>query len=241
VFYSALPKTPDPVTFMRKSQTLLTLLLIASLSACSDQTAGPVEQPPADAAREAPGSSTLADAERNSQALHQLFEDYFESYLVLNPTFATFIGDNRFNDQYANDISPEWREAARELQRSALEQLQAIDASLLNEEDLLNFEIFKSRREMDLQDLAFADHLMPLNQFRGVHNSFVQLGSGSGLQPFQTVQDYDNFLSRIDGFTAWMQQAQDNMQEGIAEGLTAPSTSPSPTCRNHFPLKTGNA
>jgi uncharacterized protein (DUF885 family) len=207
---------------MRKSQTLLTLLLIASLSACSDQTAGPVEQPPADAAREAPGSSTLADAERNSQALHQLFEDYFESYLVLNPTFATFIGDNRFNDQYANDISPEWREAARELQRSALEQLQAIDASLLNEEDLLNFEIFKSRREMDLQDLAFADHLMPLNQFRGVHNSFVQLGSGSGLQPFQTVQDYDNFLSRIDGFTAWMQQAQDNMQEGIAEGLTVP-------------------
>jgi len=207
---------------MPASRALFTLLSTALLFACSEQSAEPPSSVPEQPGAQAESAAPAGDAGANSAALKQLFEDYFESYLVLNPTFATFIGDNRYNDQYANDIGPEWRVAAEQLQRNALDQLQSIDISLLDEDELLNYEIFKSRREMDLQDFAFADHLMPLNQFRGQHNAFVQLGSGSGLQPFQTVEDYDNFLSRIDGFVAWMQQAQVNMQEGIGAGLTVP-------------------
>jgi uncharacterized protein (DUF885 family) len=207
---------------MPASRALFTLLSTALLFACSEQSAEPAANVPEQPGAQAESAAPTGDAGVNSAALHQLFEDYFESYLVLNPTFATFIGDNRFNDQYANDIGPEWRAAAEQLQRNALDQLQSIDVSLLDEDELLNYEIFKSRREMDLQDFAFADHLMPLNQFRGQHNAFVQLGSGSGLQPFQTVEDYDNFLKRVDGFVAWMQQAQVNMQEGIGAGLTVP-------------------
>lgn len=223
MFTLSLLKTPHTVTFMSASRILLPLLLVSVLAACSEQSSekpGESVQAATPVATEATNAAN--DAESNSQALHQIFEDYFESYLVLNPTFATFIGDNRFNDQYVNDISPEWRAAAKELHQTALQRLDSIDPSLLDEEDQFNYRIFKSRREMDLQDFAFNDHLMPLNQFRGVHNSFAQLGSGSGLHPFKTVKDYDDFLSRMDGFVAWMQQAQVNMQEGMSAGLTVP-------------------
>ncbi|MDZ4729903.1 MAG: DUF885 domain-containing protein [Xanthomonadales bacterium] len=204
---------------------LALILLLSLISACSEQA--PDTAISAETTGESSGSidaeaATAQSTGQNVLALHQLFEEYFEGYLELNPTFATFIGDNRFNDQYANDIGPEWLAAAQELEQASLDRLMTIDATLLNEEDLLNYEIFKAEREMDLRNFDFADELMPLNQFRGVHNSFVQLGSGSGLQPFETVQDYDNFRGRVDGFVVWMQQAQTNMQQGIEVGLTVP-------------------
>jgi uncharacterized protein (DUF885 family) len=63
---------------------------------------------------------------------------------------------------------------------------------------------------------------MPLNQFYSTPNFFVQLGSGDGMQPFVTVQDYDNWLKRIDGLVAWTDQAIVNMREGIRQGYTLP-------------------
>jgi uncharacterized protein (DUF885 family) len=196
------------------------VLMVMALSSCSEQASDSTSSVAPAAENTQPANDTAV--EENALALNQLFEDYFEAYLVLNPTFATFIGDNRFNDQYANDISPEWLAAAEELELSALDKLQAIDTALLSDEDLLNYEIFKAEREIRLDDFAFDSHLMPLDQFRGEHNSFVQLGNGSGTQPFNTVEDYDNFLGRINGFELWMKQAQINMEEGTQAGLTVP-------------------
>jgi len=170
-------------------------------------------------------ASTEAAAEAGTATrdeLHRLFEEYFEARLVLNPLFATYIGDNRYNDRYVNNISPAWREAARTLEREALERVQAIDPGSLEGQDLLSYEIFKSDRQIALQDYDFPSHLMPINQFYSAPNSFVQLGSGTGVQPFETVEDYDNFLGRIDGFVTWTEQAEANMREGIAQGLTQP-------------------
>ena len=53
-------------------------------------------------------------------------------------------------------------------------------------------------------------------------NFFAQMGSGTNIQPFKTVQDYDNFLSRIDGFVVWMDQAITNMREGIGQKIVRP-------------------
>ncbi len=53
-------------------------------------------------------------------------------------------------------------------------------------------------------------------------NSFAQLGSGNGLQPFKTVKDYDDFLKRLDGFVEWTDQAIVNMREGASKGYTLP-------------------
>ena len=157
-----------------------------------------------------------------SADLHRLFEEYFEAWLVLNPTFATYIGDNRYNDRYVNNIGPAWREAARSLEQDSLDRVNAIDPATLQSQELLSYEIFKADREIALENFDFPSYLMPINQFYSAPNRFVQLGSGSGTQPFKTVEDYDNFLGRIDGFGSWMVQAEANMREGMNQDLTQP-------------------
>ena len=157
-----------------------------------------------------------------SQELNRLFEEYFESNLLLNPTYATYIGDNRYNDRYVNSIGPGWREAARSLEQEALDRINAIDPSSLEGQELISYEIFRAEREIALEGFDFPSQLTPLNQMRNAANGFVQMGSGSGTQPFKTVGDYENFLGRIDGFVTWMAQAQANMREGMEKGVTEP-------------------
>ncbi|MBK9983374.1 MAG: DUF885 family protein [Saprospiraceae bacterium] len=49
-----------------------------------------------------------------------------------------------------------------------------------------------------------------------------QLGNGTGDQPFKTVQDYDNWLQRIDAFTVWTDNTIANFRKGIKAGMVLP-------------------
>jgi uncharacterized protein (DUF885 family) len=50
----------------------------------------------------------------------------------------------------------------------------------------------------------------------------AQLGSGTGNQPFKTVKDYENWLSRLNGYLAWCDTAIVNMKKGMATGYVIP-------------------
>ena len=181
-----------------------------------------VVQPVPHRAWSAPGPAATEASAAESRKLNTLFEAYFEETLRLNPVLATSIGDPRYNDRFEVSISPEWRARAERLDRDYLERVKAIDPKLLSGQDLLSYEIFRAGRELDLEGYRYPSHLIPLNQFYSTPNFFAQLGSGGGLQPFETVKDYDDFLKRLDGFVAWTDQAIVNMREGIAKGYTLP-------------------
>jgi uncharacterized protein (DUF885 family) len=185
--------------------------------------AGCAATPPVDGDAGSAASPAVNDrAVAESVKLNRLFDDYFEAYLQLNPILATSIGDPRYNDRYVVSISPPVRAAREKLARDYLERIGTIDRSRLAGQDLLSYDVFKSAREREIEGFRFPDYLIPLNQFYSTPNSFAQLGSGSGMQPFKTVKDYDDFLKRVDGFTAWVDQAIVNMREGSAKGYTLP-------------------
>jgi uncharacterized protein (DUF885 family) len=151
-----------------------------------------------------------------------LLDEHFEQSLALNPINATSIGEDQFNDQYANSIGPKHRAVRHDLNVEFLSRLAEIDRGKLNAQDQLSFDMFKLRREMSLAGEQFPSHLAPMNQFRSATSSFVRLGSGSGLHPFETVQNYDDFLSRVDGFVVYIDQSIANMKEGAQQGITQP-------------------
>ncbi len=157
-----------------------------------------------------------------SQKLNSIFDEYFEEYLQQNPILATSIGDPRYNDRFVVGISPAAIAAEEKLHREYLARLQAVDRAALPVADQLSYDIFKTGREREIEGFKFPDELIPLNQFYSTPNSFAQLGSGNGMQPFKTVQDYDNFLKRLDGFVAWAEQAIVNMKQGVQRGYTLP-------------------
>ena len=161
-------------------------------------------------------------ASAESRKLADLVDAYFEEQLKLNPLLATSIGDPRYNDRFEVTISPEWRARDEKLERDYLERIKSIDPGGLSGQDALTYEIFKSAREREIEGFRFPGHLIPVNQFYSVPNSFAQLGSGNGLHPFKTVKDYEDFLQRVNGFVAWTDQAIVNMRDGIAKGYTLP-------------------
>jgi uncharacterized protein (DUF885 family) len=166
--------------------------------------------------------ATVDEAAMLVEHLNAIYESYFEANLELNPTFATFIGDHRWNDRFPNSLGPEHRAAQKELWQEYLSRTGRADPSMLSGQDLLNLEMFRNSLELNVEGSKFNGYLMPINQFRNPANFFVQMGSGSSVQPFKTVKDYDNFLGRIDGFVVLMEQAQANMREGMAQGYVQP-------------------
>jgi len=157
-----------------------------------------------------------------STALQVLFEEHFERILEMNPLNATVIGDSRYNDRLANSNGPEYRAAAEALDKEFLSRLLEIDRDQLGDQDQLSFDIFKINREESLEGNQFPFHLQPINQFYSITNFFVQLGSGTGAHPFNTVKDYEDFLSRADDFSTIIDQNIANMKEGLQQGVTQP-------------------
>jgi uncharacterized protein (DUF885 family) len=189
--------------------------------ACAVFAAGCVTRPVTDAPPQA--RAPVANAQAAAvQQLHAIFDEYFEAQLQLNPLLATSIGDPRYNDRFVDSIAPETIAREQQLEREYLARIGTIDRAALPAEDQLSYDIFRTAREREIEGFRFPRHLLPLNQFYSTPNSFAQLGSGNGMQPFKTVQDYDNFLKRIDGFVQWTDQAIANMREGVTRGYVLP-------------------
>ena len=166
-----------------------------------------------------PDSGSSAEA---SAALAVLVEAFFEQRLKRNPLGATFIGDYRYDDRLANRISPEYIAESRAIDREYLDKLFRIDPDALSGQDRLTYDMFKLDRELALESEKFPWYFLPVNQFRSFPNSFIQLGSGSSAHQFKTVENYDDFLSRMDDFVVYMDQIIINMRAGIGEGIVNP-------------------
>jgi uncharacterized protein (DUF885 family) len=184
----------------------IALAVVLAVSAC-----GRGEPPPPATAMNTP-----------ARALFHLVEAYFEESLALNPLQATFLGDERYNDQLAIDISPRHIATVRALEHRSLEAAEAIDPEELDEEDRLTWEVFTIGRRSALDGLQFPLQLLPLNQMGGVPQIMAILGSGEGPQPFRVADDYQKFMARMDAFGEWVDQAIENMREGIDRGVVHP-------------------
>jgi uncharacterized protein (DUF885 family) len=151
-----------------------------------------------------------------------LMEDYHEDYLSIFTIEATLSGDTRYNDTLPNDISAAYREQLRNFYERYSERLNTVDRSVLPDDDQLSYDILKRNCAIGLERLRFKEYLMPVNQFWSNTLMIGQLASGSSFQPFATVQDYDNWLSRLDDYVAWCDTAIVNMRKGMAEGYVLP-------------------
>jgi len=191
-----------------KKFTLVALTAMLFLSACGEQ---PQQT-----------TATTASGVNPGTALNAMFEEYFERSLELNPVFATSIGDDRYNDRLALDMSQEYRDATRALDEAFLARLLDFDRDALAEQDQLSFDMFKILREQSLEGDLYPFHLQPLNQFYSLTSSFVRLGSGASVHPFATVKDYDDFLGRVDDFVTNVGLAITNMKQGVAQGIVQP-------------------
>ena len=200
---------------MNKSVLAITVAMSLALVGCSDAQNSSINT-------ETAKETAVASVQTAEQTYLALVDGYFNETLKLEPIYATFVGVNDYNDQFGGSLSEEYLKARHDLNTRYLKEVKAIDRSKLPASLQLSYDMFTYDRNVALVSETFPEHFMPMNQFYSTVISMVQLGSGESAQPFQTVKDYNNWLSRLDGFIQWTKLAQVRMNEGIESKVVLP-------------------
>ncbi len=173
---------------------------------------------------QAPVTTEQASVTKNSESekLNQLTDQYFDELLKRNPLMATFVGVHDYDDKFTPALSEEYLENARAFEREYLNEINQIDASKLSGQDWLSYEIFKYDRKHAIAGFDFDNQFIPLSQMGGAHTYFAMLGSGQSAQPFNTLEDYREFMQRAKGFSDYMDSAIVYMKKGVEKGVVLP-------------------
>lgn len=150
--------------------------------------------------------------------LREAIEQEWQYDLKTSPELATAIGDARYNDQLA-DRSAE--AAALDVQhaRDSIRVFESIDTTGFLEQETLNKTLMLRQLHDDLDSAQFRPWEMPVNQMNGDHLDLAALASQ---MPFNTVKDYENFLTRLHAVPHALDQDSVNMRQGMHDHLMPP-------------------
>ena len=159
-----------------------------------------------------------SDVEARRKALNDLLAERWEYTLRTSPIYASVLGDKRWNDQL-DDFSQKAIDDDLDQSKKFLVRFEAIDTSGFPEQEALNKTLMVRDLRMGLEGARFKPWEMPVSQFSGVHIDLPQLVS---VLSFQTVKDYDDYISRLKQIPRLFDQTEIQMRKGMAEGLMPP-------------------
>jgi uncharacterized protein (DUF885 family) len=164
---------------------------------------------------QAPAADSVA---ARSKSLSTLFGEIWEDRLKHSPEFASFLGDKRYNDQWT-DYSVAEVNAALARGRVFLDRLSEIDTTGLTPQEVLSRNLMV-RELTDAQEGArFKEWEMPVNQFSGFHTEMARLVNDLA---FDSVKDYDDYITRLKKVPTVFSQNMTNMQLGMDEHRVPP-------------------
>jgi uncharacterized protein (DUF885 family) len=164
-----------------------------------------------------PMAANASVADR-SKALNALFDEIWQDKLKHSPEYASYLGDKRYNDQLT-DYSVQAVNASLARGRGYIENLGMIDTTGLPDQEKLSAELMMRSLIDDQEAAKFKEWEMPVNQFSGFHTDLAQMPNDL---PFDTVKDYDDYISRLQKVPTAFSQITTNMQLGIDDGRMPP-------------------
>ena len=159
----------------------------------------------------------ISHAQSPSERLTKIFDDEWEYTLREAPTFASHLGDKRYNDRWP-DVSLAAIQRRHEHQREVLQKLDGFDEAKLEAADRLNYLLFRRQIEVDVEEFQFNWHLVPLDHRNGIQD---ESSVGDALA-FTTVKDYEDWLTRLRAFPAYVDQTIAVMRAGIGAKMVQP-------------------
>ncbi len=170
-----------------------------------------------------------------NRAIDSLFIAFYEFKKGINPIEATKAGYNKYNDTIANYISDNYQEFLIDSYEDFLERSSQFDSVRTTPEQWLSLKVLQwdcaIKKEgltnsivtmaSPIYDLPSFE-LMPLFQIQSLHLYVAQMAGGTGVQPFKTVKDYDDWLKRLDDYEVFLDTCILKMKEGMAKQLVMP-------------------
>jgi uncharacterized protein (DUF885 family) len=157
----------------------------------------------------------VTDADR-AQALA---DRYWEELLEREPTFATAIGDKRYDDRLP-DIGEEGRALSESRNRAALDELATIDRSGLDITLRTTMDILEAIATQTLAAIELrTDRLYVVNHFVGPG---VLLGDIASIQRTDTPEQLDRYEQRLRAFPRYLETCAEIAREGLTTGVVSP-------------------
>jgi prolyl oligopeptidase len=149
-----------------------------------------------------------------AQDLRAICDDYWEATLREAPTYATYLGDFRYNDRLS-DLSEAGRRRRHDASEALLSRVKALDVSALLEGDRVSAEILRLQLEQGLEEEKHKFWQWDVDQMGGPQVDFPQLLN------FHPHSDLKGLEARFRAFGLYMDQYLDNLRDGVREGRVA--------------------
>jgi uncharacterized protein (DUF885 family) len=154
---------------------------------------------------------------QTTRALKDLFAAEWDYTMQQNPTWASRLGDRRWNDRWEDaGLEAIQRRHARAV--AVLDKLRKIDRRKLPPPDQLNYDLFKKDYETSVEENQFRWYLVPLNQREGIQTA----DELADALRFETVKDYEDWIARLCAFPRYLDQTVALMREGIRARMLLP-------------------
>jgi uncharacterized protein (DUF885 family) len=164
-----------------------------------------------------PSQGTNQNSE--SERLHVLFEEDWNWQMEQYPEWATVLGFNDYNDKLT-DLSFEAIEYRKRHDLEMLDKIRKFDRSLLSDQELVSYDLFLRNKEEAAAGHEFPEEYFIIDQLDGPHLNFMQIPN---FMPFNNVNDYKDYISRLNAFPKFIEQIIHLLQKGITEKWVQPA------------------
>ena len=150
-----------------------------------------------------------------ARALHAMFERVWEENMREYPSWATWVGDHRFDDRL-EDASLSAQDRRFGIARQRLDEALAIPREALNATDRVSVDLFIEQQRDQLRLEPFLGwRTLTLSAMGGVHSDVADLLER---MPLDTRAQGENIIARLRAFPLRVEQDVDSMRVGIAQG-----------------------
>lgn len=157
-------------------------------------------------------------------SLDSLAATYYDGYLKYHPLEATAQGDRRFNDILPQNLDKAQISEETAFYHQMIKRLEGINYNQLTDAQKVVYNVLDYQLKDQIESYSYHPEYFPFTQFSGLPLEFPLLGSGQGSQPFETKEDYENWLKRMEAFPNWMDMAITNFRLGIKDHMALPKS-----------------
>src|SRR6185503_13999740 len=161
---------------------------------------------------------TQGNSRGPTEQLHSLFDEEWQYELRTSPETATALGDNRYNDRLS-DYSAEFYRSDLDESRKFLARFEALPTAGLSRQDQLSRELMIRNLREQIEGAQFKTWEMSVSQNGGPQ---IELPDLVTITPFNSVKDYENYLSRLKQIPRVFEQVTANLQQGMKDHLMPP-------------------
>jgi uncharacterized protein (DUF885 family) len=197
-------------------KTKTTLLAVALSSLFATSAIAQLHNMPQLSSQE---STATTNQQTESAKANALFEAIFMENVMASPVNQTYLGIKQDYGKW-NDLSEAAADANLARSKQQLTRLTRLDATKLDEQASLSFELLKASLEHSISDDKWRYHTYPINQMNGVHSMVASLLINQ--HQITDESDAKAYISRLNAIPTLLSQLQTSLEIRAEKYIIAP-------------------